>query len=443
MSLTLNLSMTYGGGAWNEQFHQAVLFRRGDTENKVINLYPDIAYQTFDGFGGAITEAAGSTYLQMDDNQKRALMNAYFGKERMNYQFVRIPIDSCDFSVGQYEASSKPDFSDFSFTRVEQSILPMLDDAEKAAGRKLSIILSPWSPPAYMKTNGKRNFGGKLKPEYEALWAEYLCRYILEYRKRGYQVAGLTLQNEPKAVQTWDSCLFTAQEEKHFLQARLWPALERHSLSDISIYLWDHNKERVWEWMRDIIDEETDRMVAGAAFHWYSGDHFDALDLCRMRYPDKKLIVSESCVEFYKYDASDARGAAMRLSHELMGDLNHGISAFIDWNLLLDENGGPNYVGNYCLAPFLYDTKEKKLRQTLLGQYMELLAKTVVPGSVRIACTKYSEAIDASAWKRPDGSIALVLLNKSGENAKVCVRLEGLEASTLLYPRSITTAIIE
>ena len=107
MSLTLNLSMTYGGGAWNEQFHQAVLFRRGDTENKVINLYPDIAYQTFDGFGGAITEAAGSTYLQMDDNQKRALMNAYFGKERMNYQFVRIPIDSCDFSVGHKERVRK------------------------------------------------------------------------------------------------------------------------------------------------------------------------------------------------------------------------------------------------------------------------------------------------------------------------------------------------
>ncbi len=437
MSLTLNLSMTYGGGAWNEQFHQAVLFRRGDTENKVINLYPDIAYQTFDGFGGAITEAAGSTYLQMDDNQKRALMNAYFGKERMNYQFVRIPIDSCDFSVGQYEASSKPDFSDFSFTRVEQSILPMLDDAEKAAGRKLSIILSPWSPPAYMKTNGKRNFGGKLKPEYEALWAEYLCRYILEYRKRGYQVAGLTLQNEPKAVQTWDSCLFTAQEEKHFLQARLWPALERHGLSDISIYLWDHNKERVWEWMRDIIDEETDRMVAGAAFHWYSGDHFDALDLCRMRYPDKKLIVSESCVEFYKYDASDARGAAMRLSHELMGDLNHGISAFIDWNLLLDENGGPNYVGNYCQAPFLYDTQKKKLMPHLISQHFEHFAHAVQPGATRIAATRYGEEIEVTAWKQPDGTLSGVLINRSAEARPICVRLNDQEADLLLPPQSI------
>ena len=184
-------------------------------------------------------------------------------------------------------------------------------------------------------------------------------------------------------------------------------------------------------------------MVAGIAFHWYSGDHFEALDLCRERFPGKKLMVSESCIEFYKFDAKDAAGAAIAMTHEILGDLNHGMCAFGDWNLLLDEQGGPNYVGNYCLAPFLFDTKNGKLQQTLLGQYMAVLAGTVVPGSVRIACTKYAESIDVSAWKLPDGRIALLLLNKSGENAKVCVRLNGLEAGTLLYPQSITAATIE
>ena len=443
MSNTFSLSMTYGGGAWNEQFHQTVLLRPGDTENRVINLYPEITYRTFDGFGGAITDAAGSTYQQMDESQKQALVNAYFGKDRMNYQFVRIPIDSCDFSLGQYEASSKPDFSDFSFARVEQSILPMLDDAEKAAGRKLKLILSPWSPPAYMKTNGKRNYGGKLKPGYEALWAEYLCRYVLEYRKRGYQVVGMTLQNEPKAVQTWDSCLFTAQEEKRFLRDFVHPALEKHGLTDIQIYLWDHNKERVWEWMRDIIDDETDAMVAGAAFHWYSGDHFDALDLCRAQFPDKKLIVSESCVEFYKYDAADTRGAAMRLSHELMGDLNHGVSAFIDWNLLLDENGGPNYVNNFCLAPFLYDTQKKKLMPQLISQYFEHFAHAVRPGAVRIASTRYAEEIEVTAWKQGNGTLTGVLINRSAEARPVCVRLQNQEADLLLAPCSVADFTIQ
>ncbi len=423
----------YGSGAWDERFEQSVRFLPGETENKVVNLYPELSYQSFEGFGGAITEAAGYVYSQMDEAQKKQLTEAYFSPGHMGYRFVRIPIDSCDFSLSQYEG----------FERVERYILPLLRDAEMAAGRKLGIMLAPWSPPAKWKSNGRREGGGRLLPEHYGDWAEYLCRYILWYRERGFAVTMLSLQNEAHAVQTWDSCVFTAGEEKTFLRDHMWPALERHGLTDLEIYLWDHNKERAYEWLRDIVDEDTDKMVAGLAFHWYSGDHFEALDLCRERFPDKKLLVSESCIEFYKFDVKDADRAAIAMSHEILGDLNHGICAFGDWNLLLDKQGGPNYVGNYCLAPFLYDTKEKKLRQTLLGQYMEVLAKTVVPGSVRIACTKYSEAIDASAWKRPDGSIALVLLNKSGENAKVCVRLEGLEASTLLYPRSITAAIIE
>ena len=154
-------------------------------------------------------------------------------------------------------------------------------------------------------------------------------------------------------------------------------------------------------------------------------------------------MVSESCIEFYKFDAADASGAAIAMTHEIIGDLNHGICAFGDWNLLLNEQGGPNYVGNYCLAPFLYDTKEKKLQGTLLGQYMAVLAEAVKPGAVRIASTRYSEDIDVTAWKHPDGRIALVLLNKSTENKPVCVRLNGLEAATMLWPSSLTAATLE
>ncbi len=437
MNQSIDLSLTYGGGVWDQHLRQTVLFRPGDTENRVINLYPDVTYQTFDGFGGAITEAAGTTYNQMDDARKHMLMDAYFGEGRMNYQYIRLPIDSCDFSLSQYEASSRPDFSDFSLERVQKHLWPMLDDAEKAAGRKLKLILSPWSPPAYMKTNGRRDHGGSLKPEYEGLWAEYLCRYLQAYRDHGYQVVGMTLQNEPKAVQVWDSCVFTAREEKHFLKDVMRPALEKHGLVDIRIYLWDHNKERVWEWMRDIIDEETTGLVAGAAFHWYSGDHFDALDLCRARFPDKKLIVSESCIEYSKFDPADACGAAMHLSHELMGDLNHGISAFIDWNLLLDETGGPNYVGNYCLAPFLYDTRKKKLMPHLISRYFEHFAHAVRPGAVRIAATRYGEDTEVTAWKQPDGTLTGVLINRSETAAPVWIRLDGQEAALMLPPRSI------
>ncbi len=439
--MKLKLHTTYGAGRWNEQFKQTVLFAPGETENRVLNLYPEIYYQSLDGFGGAVTDAAGFVYAQMDERQKQSLMETYFSPRRMNYQMLRVPIDSCDFSTGQYEAWTEKGKLDFS--RVEERILPMLRDAERAAGRRLPLMLAPWSPPRHMKTSGRRHGGGSLRPEFRAEYAEYLCRYIEEYLSRGFLVKALSLQNEPKAVQTWDSCVYTAQEEKVFLRDFLWPALERHGLTGLEIYLWDHNKERVYEWMRDIIDADTDRMIAGAAFHWYSGDHFEALDLCRELFPGKKLVLSESCIEFSKFDPSDTFGAALSFAHEMMGDLNHGISFFGDWNLLLDGQGGPNYVGNYCLAPFLFDTEEKRLHPQLLQQYMEHFSHTLTPGSVRIGASRFDESVEMTAWKRPDGTLALILLNREDTPAPVVVRLQDREAALLLQPKSISSAVIE
>lgn len=410
---------------------QQLQFHAGETENKVVNLYPEITDQTFEGFGGAMTEAAASTYAQMNDAQKEELLTAYFAPDRMNYQFVRIHIDSCDFCIEPYcgyTESGAPDF-----TRMEQYILPMLRDTERIAGRKIPVMLSPWSPPAFMKTNGVRQQGGKLKPEYYGAYADYLCRYAKHLRDLGFAVSRMSLQNEAKAVQTWDSCIFTAEEEKVFLRDFFYPALQRYNLTDIELYLWDHNKERAYEWLRDIVDETTDPMVAGVCFHWYSGDHFEALDLCRKAFPNKKLLLSESCIEYRFHDRNNVLGSVQKLSHELIGDLNHGISAFFDWNLLLDETGGPNYVGNFCLAPFHFDRQKKELRPSLLQTYYETFARAITPGSVRIASTRYSEEIDATAWRRPDGTISLILLNRTDSEKDVTIRLNDWEADVSLF----------
>ena len=419
---------------------KALTFHPGETENKVINLYPEQKDQVFEGFGGAITEAAASTYLQMSDAQKNELLEAYFLPERMNYQFVRIHIDSCDFCIGQYCGYTETGAPDFS--RMEQYILPMLRDAEVVAGRKIPVMLSPWSPPAFMKTNGKREGGGKLKPECYAAYADYLCRYAKHMRDLGFIVSRMSLQNEAKAVQTWDSCIFTAEDEKIFLRDFFYPALEKYGLTDIEIYLWDHNKERVYEWMRDIIDDSTCHMIAGACFHWYSGDHFEALDLCRRQFPEKKLILSESCIEYRFYNKDDRVGAVQKLSHEMIGDLNHGISAFCDWNLLLDETGGPNYVGNYCLAPFLFDRQTKELTPTILQTYYEIFARAILPGSARIATTRYAEEVDATAWGRPDGTTVLLVLNRTDLEKTVTIRNGDQESDLTLSPYTLEAVLI-
>ena len=218
--------------------------------------------------------------------------------------------------------------------------------------------------------------------------------------------------------------------------------MRRHGLEDVEIFLWDHNKERVYEWMRDIIDPETDALVAGAAFHWYSGDHFEALDLARRRFPDKKLIISESCIEFSKFGGEDALQSALRLSHEIIGDLNHGMTAFYDWNLLLDERGGPNHAGNFCLAPFLYDTKSHTLMPQLIRRHFEHFSAYLLPGSMRVGYSKYTDGLDVTAWKRPDGVLAAVLLNRSGKTLPVCLRLADEAARFQLPAGAIATGLI-
>lgn len=414
-------------------------------ENELINLYPEQRYQVMEGFGGAVTDSAGYVYSLMDTEQKEQLLRQYFGTEHMRYNQVRIPIDSCDFSLEHYEADpyeADGEFRKFSFERVEKYILPLLDEAEKAHGGRLDIMLSPWSPPAYMKTNGERDHGGKLKEEYRERWADYICRYIGEYRKRGYHVTKLTLQNEPKATQTWDSCVYTAEEQKAFLRDYMWPALKRHGLSDIGIYIWDHNKERAFEWARDMIDETTDEMIAGVAIHWYSGDHFEAVGMIRERFPDKKIILSEACIEYSKFAADDYLKNAQKYAHDMIGNLNQGMGVFLDWNLLLNEQGGPNHVGNFCDAPYLFDTKEKQLRESNILGYLWHFSHFIEPGAVRIGLSRYTDRLEATAFRNKD-NIVLIVLNRTEERIPAWVRIGDECVRIETAPMSIATGIIE
>lgn len=250
MRIKYYMDMT--GAGYNNEFCQMIQMQEDmdEMETQVVNIYPELTYETFEGFGGAVTEAAGYVYSLMNEEQKKQLLETYFSKEKMNYQLVRIHLDSCDFCLDMYEAMSDPQdtaLTTFSFERTERYIIPMLEDIRKIAGNDLKLMLTPWSPPAFMKTNGSRKKGGRLKSEYRQMWAGYICRYIQEFKDRGYNVQRISLQNEPKAVQTWDSCLFTAEEEKVFLRDFMYPAMLDRGFDDIEVFIWDHNKERIYE----------------------------------------------------------------------------------------------------------------------------------------------------------------------------------------------------
>lgn len=407
-------------------------------ENDLINLRPGFPDQTWEGFGGAITDSAGYVYAQMDESQRRELMESYF--QDLNYRLIRIPLDSCDFSLSQFEAAPGGDLSRFSMERAGRYILPMLADAQRAAPQPLKLMLSPWSPPAAWKTNRRRGLGGRLRPERRADWAEYLCRYVEAYCRLGYDVAYLSIQNEPNAVQRWDSCLMDAPSEREFLAGFLRPALERHGLGHVKVLCWDHNKDRALD--RALPAFAADCPADGVALHWYSGDHFEDLALLHRLFPEKRLILSENCLEYCKTDVSDPAVNAARLAHEIIGDVNAGLHAFFDWNLLLDERGGPNYVGNYCHAPYMYDTKRRELRAQSLSDCIHHFSHYILPGSRRIPASRYAHALEVTAFLRPDDSIAAVVLNPTRRTQLALLRVDDRMVELRLPARALASVVI-
>lgn len=417
-----------------------------EEENQLINIYPDMEYQEWEGFGGAITDAAGYVYNKMSKENQMKLIDNYFGEKKLNYQMVRIPIDSCDFSTDQYEAcSSLSDLleSKFNVDRVKERIHPFLDAAIGCANKNIPIMLTPWSPPAFMKDNEERCHGGKLKKADRKLWADYICNYIKIYQNMGYNINRISIQNEPKAVQTWDSCVYSPQEEKEFLRDYLYPEMIKNGLDNIEIFIWDHNKERAFERACAIIDEETSLMISGIAFHWYSGDHFEALRMIKERFPDKKLILSEACIEYYKYSSENYLENAQKYAHDIIGNMNAGMNGFYDWNLVLDKEGGPNHVGNYCDAPFLYDIDQQHLITRHTVSYISAFSCFIKSGAHRIGVTKYTDKLEVTAFRNPDGSIVLVILNQTFDTVPVNVRINNTIAKIDIMPQSISTSIID
>lgn len=419
-------------------------FTDRDRENELLNLYPETEYQIFDGFGGALTDSAGYVYEMMEDGDKEKALHTYFGKGGIGYNRIRIPIDSCDFSLSQFQAvtdGKDREFKTFSLERWKKYIYPFWKDIRKIA-QDIEVMVTPWSPPGFMKENEKRVQGGGLKKEYRTAYADYLCRYIKELAEIGISVKKMSIQNEPKAVQTWDSCIMDAEEEKIFLRDYLYPAMQEHGLTDIEIFIWDHNKERLYERACATIDDTTRHMIKGIAFHWYSGDHFEQLRMVRDKYPELQLILSEACIEYSKYEAGEELSNVKQYAHEIIGNLNAGMNAFYDWNLLLDENGGPNHADNFCDAPFLYHMEEKRLEERMTLSAIAHFSKYIEAGAVRIGHSCYTGEIEATAFKNPSGSIVVVMLNQTQKNLPVTFRIKEECVSITAKASSILTGII-
>jgi len=400
-------------------------------------------FQTIEGFGGCFTEAAADTFYKLPAQVRAEILKAYFDLSTGNgYTLCRTHINSCDFSLGNYAYAETPgdvELKHFSIDHDRRQLIPMIKEAARVAGQPLNLIASPWSPPAWMKTNGQMNQGGKLKPEYRAAWANYYVRYVQEYQKEGLPIWGLSVQNEPAAVQTWDSCIYTAEEERDFVRDHLGPTLEQAGLSgSIKLLIWDHNRDLLYERARVVYDDpQAARYVWGAAFHWYVGDNFENVQLTHAAYPDKHLLFTEGCVEGGPHLGEWEVGE--RYGHSVLQDLSHWTAGWVDWNLLLDTRGGPNHKGNFCSAPLMADVDKGTLHYQNSYYYLGQVTRFVRPGAQRLLSAATLDQLETVAFLNPDGQIAVVVMNRTEKPVAFALKYNGQAALAESPAHSINT----
>ena len=307
-------------------------------ENQIINIYPEITYQSIIGFGGAFTEATGYAVKLLSDDLQNHIIEDYFSETGLGYSFCRLPIGSSDFSEGSYSYSNKPDLSDFTIERDYKYIIPTVKSALNI-NPNIKFLASPWSPPKFMKSNKTMILGGKLLDKYKTIWAEYLIKYITSYQKENININYMTIQNEPNALQIWESCLYSPEEETDLAINYIFPAFLKNNINT-KILIWDHNKEKLFSRAnQELSSNAALQAISGIAFHWYTGDHFENISLTHDAFPGKLLIHTEGCTGYSKFNPTDEVFNAEIYGHDILGDLNAGTNGYIDWNMVLDYKG--------------------------------------------------------------------------------------------------------
>ncbi len=416
-----------------------------EVNNKpVLELDNTKKYQQILGFGGAFTEAAAHTLSQISPELRQEVIESYFNQDTgLGYSMGRVHIHSCDFALENYTYVDDGDenLETFDISRDKDKIIPLIKDATAERGDNLKILASPWSPPSWMKTNNQMNNGGKLLPEYRETWAEYFTKFIKAYQENGIDIWGITVQNEPEAVQTWDSCIYTPEEERDFVKYYLGPIMEREGLEDVKILICDHNRDIIVKRASAVLsDKEAASYVWGTGFHWYVSEEFENVGRVHELYPDKNLLFTEGCQEGGVKLGEWFTGE--RYGRNMIGDLNNWTRGYLDWNLVLNEIGGPNHVGNYCDAPIIADTKEGKLHYNSSYYYIGHFSKYIKPGARRISWETGLDELDIIAFENPDGSIVLVVMNETDREQEFILQQADSGAEIKSQAHSIKTLII-
>jgi len=419
--------------------------KRSVAGTAAIRCDPRRTAQTVVGFGGALTESAAYALDKLPGPKRSAVLHAYYDPvSGIGYSLARTPMTSSDFSVSSWSLADTPDdreLHDFSLAPMREHQLPLVRDVCSIAGEaRFKLLASPWSPPAWMKTNGEMLHGGSLRADCASAWARYYVRFVEALRAERLPVWALTVQNEPDATQPWESCRYSPIEEAAFIADHLGPALMAAKLRDVRLFGWDHNRDRLFERAEALLgDPHSAKYLAGLALHWYGEELFGESRRVLERFPRTQILFTEGCAEGGPH--AGEWEPAERYARNLIGDFANGVCGFIDWNIALDTRGGPNHVGNYCHAPVLVDTAAGVARFQPSFYYIAHFSKFVRPGA-KVALVDNETPLRAIAFANPQREIVFVALNTSDSDQAFTLAVGADTRACRVPARAIQTHFI-
>ncbi len=442
----------------------------------VITLNPSEKFQTITGFGGSFTESSASLLNRLSAEKRKKILDAYFSEDGANYSLTRTHIASCDFSLSNYtyaKVENDLQLDHFTIEDDKSDLIPMILEAKAISKSGFNIIASPWSCPPWMKDN-KKFVGGKLLPEFNDAFALYFSKYLNAYKKEGIDIWGVTVINEPHGNgNNWESTHFSLSEMTLFVQNHLGPKLEKDGWNKVKILGYDQNRAGLKEWVDEMYkDQTTSKYFAGTAIHWYESTYEvfpKELQYAHFKSPNKYLIQTEACVDsevphwnedawYWKKEATDwgwdwasekekylhpKYAPVNRYATDIIGCLNNWVDGWVDWNMVLDKQGGPNWFKNWCVSPVIVDPDKDEIYFTPLYYTMAHFSKFMRPGAVKIGCNINNKELMATAVINPDKTIALVIFNPTDQVFEIEINHNNKKNIISISAKALQTIIVK
>ena len=444
-------------------------------ERVQITLLPADKFQTITGIGGSFTQASAYLLNRLSAQNRDKILEAYFGESGARYSLTRTHMNSCDFSLGNYSYAPVPNDTALNHFSIEEDLkylIPLIKAAQAVSAEGFKIIASPWTAPPWMKDNNDWR-GGKLLPEYYDTWALFFSRYLDAYRQQGIEIWAFTVENEPLGNNNnWESMHFTPQQMNAFVKSHLGPRLKNDG-HRVKILGYDQNRDtELMEWADAMYnDEDAASYYDGIAVHWYGStfNHFpDTLQYAYSKAPGRHLIQSEACIDaqvprwqedawYWSEEATDwgwqwapeerkhlhpRYVPVFRYARDIIGCFNNWVDGWVDWNMVLDRQGGPNWAENWCVAPIIADPDQDEVYFTPLYYILTHFSRYIRPGAVRIGFDHSDSDLLLTAFENRDGSYVAVIFNPQARAKSIRLSWLAQNFEFTINAKAIQTVLI-